>query len=311
MGDKEEIIRVEGLVKRFGKRYAVRDLSFCVERGDLFGFLGPNGAGKSTTLYILLGLIRADAGQAAIFGRPPSDLDGARRRVGALIESAAFYPHLTAQKNLEMSARLLGEDAIKTVPAVLEQMGLADAANLKVRHYSSGMRQRLGIARALLGSPDLLILDEPTNGLDPEGKETAWRILEDFTQKQGKTALISSHLLHEVEEACNRVCVIREGEAVACGEVENLLAPDTRQLDVVCEDSDSAERLRELIGAVDWLEEQQGGRAGERRMRLSCRGRRAADLAQFLIQNNIRLEEFTPVRQSLNDFFLNLTGNKK
>lgn len=311
MSDREEIIRIEGLAKRFGGRYAIRNLSFGIGRGDLFGFLGPNGAGKSTTLYILLGLVRPDAGQATIFGKPPSDLNGVRRRVGTLIESSAFYPHLTARKNLEMSARLLGDDAIKTVPEVLERMGLANAADVKVRNYSSGMCQRLGIARALLGSPDLLILDEPTNGLDPEGKEATWRILEDFTQRQGKTALVSSHLLHEVEEYCNRVCVIREGEAVAFGEVQKLLALDARQIDVVCEDANSATRLRDLIGSADWLEEQQDGRSGERRVRLSCHGRRAADLAQFLIQNNIRLEEFIPVRQSLNDFFLNLTGNKK
>jgi len=301
------IIELEGLYKKFGSHFAVKDLSFEVGKGDLFGFLGPNGAGKSTTLYILLGLVFPTKGRALIFGHPPSNLEHARSRLGAMIETPSFYPQLTAEKNLEQSARLLGPEAMQTISHVLEKTGLSHAARIKVQKFSTGMKQRLGIARALLGSPELLILDEPTNGLDPEGTVITWKLLEEFTGKQGGTVLVSSHLLPEIEEHCNRVCVIRDGESVACGEVAHLLQFHNRPIEISCEDEESANRLRGLALKESWIEEPRQKGSDSRRLRLVCPGRSPAQIHQFLVENHIRLEQFTPLRNTLRDFFLSLT----
>ncbi len=305
------IIHIEGLTKHFGARPAVKNLSFDVHRGDLFGFLGPNGAGKSTTLYILLGLVYPTAGRALVFGKSPTDLDTVRSKIGSIIETPSFYPHLSARKNLEVSARLLGTDALRTVPAALERTGLGDAADVKVRAFSGGMKQRLGIARALLGAPKLLILDEPTNGLDPEGTEVTWHILEEFTHKEGKTVLISSHLLYEIEEHCNHVCVIRGGESVACGEVTRLLQFENRPIEVVCEDEESANRLRAIVEREPWLALNDFEARDRLHIRIVSKGRTPADVNSFLVESGIRLEKFTPVHKTLKEFFLSLTTREE
>ena len=306
----DTIIQLKELTKKFGSKYAVRNLSFDVKKGDLFGFLGPNGAGKSTTLYILLGLVYPTSGEARIFSKPPKNLDQVRSGIGCMIESPAFYPHLSAKKNLEVSARLLGDSAMKMIPKALEQTGLSEAGGVKVRHFSSGMKQRLGLARALLGSPDLLILDEPTNGLDPEGTETTWSLLEEFTRRNGKTVLISSHLLYEIEEHCNRVCVIREGESVALGEVKSLLLFKQRPVEVICADDESMEKLRALLSRETWLEAISEPTPG-RRIQLVGGERSPAEINRVLIQNDIRLEQFMPMRKSLKDFFISLVSSPK
>ena len=306
----EIVIRLEGLTKKFGSNFAVKDLSFEVKRGDLFGFLGPNGAGKSTTLYILLGLVYPTFGRALIFEKSPSDLESVRPRIGSLIETPSFYPYLSAKKNLEQSARLLGPDALKTVPDALLRVGLSRAARMKVRHFSSGMKQRLGVARALLGNPDLLILDEPTNGLDPVGTELAWRLLKQFTREEGKTVLVSSHLLFEIEEHCNRVCVISEGNCLACGEVSSLLQTKNKPIEVICGEEESAERLRRLIDRETWIREAGDGKT-PLHFFIACENRSPVELHNFLVQNDIRLVKFAPVRQTLRDFFLSLTNSKK
>ena len=230
-----------------------------------------------------------------------------RARVGALIETPSFYPQLSAEKNLELSARLLGPEAMKTVPRVLFQAGLSREAGIKVRKFSTGMKQRLGIARALLGSPELLILDEPTNGLDPEGTAISWKILQEFSRDQGGTVLISSHLLYEIEEHCNRVCVIHEGQSVACGEVSRLLQPASRTVEVLCVNEAGADLLRRVAGEASWIRIMEREGPDPRRIRMVCLDRTPGDLHQFLVQHNIPLEQFTPLRQTLKDFFLSLT----
>ena len=218
----EIVIRLEGLTKRFGSRHAVRDLSFEVQKGDLFGFLGPNGAGKSTTLYILLGLVYPTSGRVQIFEKPPSDLKCVKPRIGSLVETPSFYPYLSAKKNLEASARLLGPEALKTVPGVLERVGLSHAARMKVRHFSSGMKQRLGLTQALIHNPQLLILDEPTANLDPTGRMSILDKLKEISTERGVTIFISSHILSELEQLVDSVTLINKGRVLAEDSMQNL-----------------------------------------------------------------------------------------
>jgi ABC-type multidrug transport system ATPase subunit len=310
MKENNSVISIESLSKRFGSKYAVKNLSFNVQKGDLFGFLGPNGAGKSTSLYMLLGLAHPTGGKATLFNGKSFKKMEVRRKVGAMLESPTFYSNLSAEKNLEISARLLGEEAISTIPEVLDMMEISDVARMKVRKFSTGMKQKLGIARALLGSPELLILDEPTNGLDPEARSRTWKILEEYTAK-GNTILISSHLLYEIEEHCNRVCVIKEGKCAAFGLVKELLEFKKRPWDILCEDEKSLKRLKNILNITDWIEEKNETISLEKTVRIIIHNHSPADLHCFLVENNIRIEQFNPVKKTLNEFFLSLIKKEK
>jgi ABC-2 type transport system ATP-binding protein len=214
-------IEIAGLSKSFGSVQAVRDLSFEVHSGRVTGFLGPNGAGKSTTLRMLLGLVRADAGSATIDGRRYGDLDHPSGRVGAVLEEASFHPGRTGRNHLRVLAAA-GEHPRGRVEEVLEQVGLTQAADRRVKGYSMGMRQRLAIAAALLGDPEVLILDEPANGLDPPGI----RWMRDLLRHQagiGRAVLVSSHLLAEVAQSVDDLVVIAKGSLKASGPLEAVL----------------------------------------------------------------------------------------
>jgi ABC-2 type transport system ATP-binding protein len=217
-------VEVRDLSKRFGSVNAVTNLSFDIEAGRVTGFLGPNGAGKSTTLRALLGLVRPTAGTATFDGARYEDLERPSTKVGAVLEDAAFHPGRTARNHLRVLA-VTGEHASERVDAVLEDVGLTDAADRAVKGYSMGMRQRLAIAAALLGDPEVLILDEPTNGLDPPG--IAW--MRGLVRKQadsGRAVLISSHLLAEVAQSVDDVVVISKGELRARGPLQQVLGGD-------------------------------------------------------------------------------------
>jgi ABC-2 type transport system ATP-binding protein len=216
-------IEARGLTKLYGERLAVSAVDVTVEPGDVYGYLGPNGAGKTTSLRMMLGLIRPSAGTALLFGRDPQ-IDGARALdgVAGFVEAPRFYPYLTARKNLELCAAFDGDGAAARIAEVLDAVDLADRAGDRVGGYSHGMKQRLGIAAALLRRPRLLILDEPTTGLDPAGM----RDMHDLVRRlasDGLTVLLSSHLMAEVEELCNRVAIIRTGEILYEGGLEELL----------------------------------------------------------------------------------------
>jgi ABC-2 type transport system ATP-binding protein len=216
-------IRVTGLTKRFGELTAVRDLTFTVPPG-VTGFLGPNGAGKTTTLRMLLGLVRPTAGTAEIGGRRYADLRHPRRLVGALLDSTGFHPGRTARQHLLISAAASGLAAGR-VPEVLDQVRLTDAAGRRIGGYSLGMRQRLGLATALLGDPEVLVLDEPGNGLDPAG--TAWlRELLRSLADQGRTVVVSSHLLAEVAQIADQVVIVSDGALRHAGPLAELSTPD-------------------------------------------------------------------------------------
>ena len=212
------------LTRRFGDRIAVDQVSMTVPAGSIYGFLGRNGAGKTTTLKLLLGLLRADEGQAFVDGIDvAADRIGAARRVGALLEAHGFYAHLSGRANLDLSRRLLGVPA-REVDRVLEVTDMTGHARRRVSDYSLGMRQRLGLARAMLGAPQVLVLDEPTNGLDPEGIADMRHFLRALPERTGATVLLSSHLLGEIEQTATHVGVLSEGKLVLEGALSELKA---------------------------------------------------------------------------------------
>ncbi|HVV83793.1 MAG TPA: ATP-binding cassette domain-containing protein, partial [Kofleriaceae bacterium] len=215
------------LGKRYRGRTVVDGLSIAVERGDIYGFLGPNGAGKSTTLRMLLGLVRPSHGRVELFGRPPTDR-AVLAKVGAIVEAPALYGYLTGRDNLRMLADLTGPCPPARVDEVLDRVDLRDRAGDPVRIYSHGMKQRLAIAAALLPGPDLIILDEPTNGLDPMGIRDMRALVRSLAGDLGITVVLSSHLLAEVEQVCNRAAILAHGRRPWEGKVDELRAPRRR-----------------------------------------------------------------------------------
>jgi ABC-2 type transport system ATP-binding protein len=242
------VIEVNKLAKRFGTFEAVKDVSFTVNKGDVFGFLGPNGAGKSTTIRCMLSLISADSGEIRLFGKElKQDRRSILANVGSIIEKPDFYKYMTARKNLEVFARVSGADVAGTdIQRMLEFVGLGDRGEHKVSGFSHGMKQRLGIAQTLLHDPELIVLDEPTTGLDPQGIVEVRNLILRLRNEQNKTILLSSHQLSEIELIANRMVIINKGRSVIEGEVSELL--NSGELIVVF-GIDNAEKALELIQA--------------------------------------------------------------
>jgi ABC-2 type transport system ATP-binding protein len=217
------ILKTEHLTKRFGHRVAVSDLDLQIEQGEIFGFLGPNGSGKSTTIGMILGLITPTAGRIELFGKDiRADLPSVSRRIGVVMENPPLYPYLSGRDNLELFSRILGDGADSRIDEVLETVKLSSRAGDKFGIYSQGMKQRLAIACALLNDPDLVIFDEPTNGLDPAGMREIRQLMLKLGG-EGKTIFLSSHLLHEVELVCECIGIIRGGKLLAQGRKADLL----------------------------------------------------------------------------------------
>jgi lantibiotic transport system ATP-binding protein len=295
-------LQTENLTKRFGARTAVDRLTIRVEKGDIYGFLGPNGAGKSTTLRMLLGLVRPSSGLIKF----PVQESGweylrARSRVGAIIETPAFYENFTARRNLQLLASLSGGVAKKRVEEALEIVGLRERAQDPVKVYSYGMRQRLGIAQALLPTPQLIILDEPTNGLDPQGIHETRELIRRLRDELKLTVLLSSHLLTEIEQLCNRVGIIHEGRLLYEGGPEALVA------------SANVYKLRvdNLVGAFDLLSKEPGltvSRNGSSFLHIDADAERLASANALLVSNGIKVYELSPAQESLEEAFLRLTA---
>ena len=214
-------IEVRELIKRYGELIAVDSVDLTVQTGDVFGYLGPNGAGKTTSLRMMLGLIRPSSGSVRLFGRDPQESVAALDGVSGFVEAPSFYPYLSGQTNLELLAALDGDRAKARIQEVLGTVGLSDRAKDKVGGYSHGMRQRLGLAAALLRDPKLLLLDEPATGLDPGGMRDMRNLIRELSSR-GITVLLSSHLLAEVEELCNRVAIVRRGRVAYQGSLAEL-----------------------------------------------------------------------------------------
>ncbi|HWH14309.1 MAG TPA: ABC transporter ATP-binding protein, partial [Miltoncostaeaceae bacterium] len=239
------IIETVALGKRFGARPAVEDVSLRVPRGTCFGFLGPNGAGKTTLIRLLLGLARPTSGEARVRGvSVVRDPRAALDRVGGIVEEPRFYPFLSGRRNLEAWAALMGPDARARIPQVLTRVGLHDRAGERVGRYSMGMRQRLGVARALLNDPELLVLDEPSNGLDPAGMAEFRSMIRALVDEEGRTVFLSSHLLDEVQRLCDHVAIVAQGRVVAQGAMQELLAGGVGGVGVDCDDPG---RAREVL----------------------------------------------------------------
>ena len=299
------ILQTHGLTKRFGRRTAVDNLSLHVERGDIYGFLGPNGAGKSTTLRMLLGLIRPTAGKVEF----PShglrwDYLQARSRIGAIIETPAFYENFSARRNLQLLASLSGGVLSKRVEEVLDIVGLKERARDPVKVFSYGMRQRLGIAQALLPAPQLIILDEPTNGLDPQGIQQTRHLIRRLRDELKLTVLLSSHLLVEVEQLCNRVGIIHEGRLLYEGEPAALVAPTTRfKLKV-----DKTAVAFQLLEKDPAISVSQNGAAY---LHVDAQADHISNVNALLVSHGVKVYELTPTQESLEEAFLRITVAKK
>ena len=292
------LVETSDLTKRYGSRItAVDSLDLNVKRGEVYGFLGPNGAGKTTTLRMLLGLIKPSSGKARVLDEAPGSPAGLSR-VGALVESPAFYPYLSGRDNLRVMARYSGVSKPR-IAEVLEQVELSERAKDKYKKYSLGMKQRLGVAAALLKDPELLILDEPTNGLDPQGMADMRKLIRDLGTGE-HTVLLSSHLLGEVEQICDRVGVIQEGALVAEGTVTELRG--AAGLLVKAEPVEEATRIAEKLAGVEEVKQSDG------RLRLTIDPERAAEINSKLVEAGLRVSELRPAEQSLEDVFLELTG---
>ncbi|MGA9533255.1 MAG: ABC transporter ATP-binding protein [Anaerolineales bacterium] len=297
-------IRLAGVSKTFGRGpdqvEALRRIDLEVERGQVFGFLGPNGAGKSTTIRILMGLLRPTAGSASIFGQTAAPNAQVLTRAGALIEGATFYSFLTGRDNLQVLADTAGMGA-ERIEMLLDQVGLTNRAGRNVSGYSTGMKQRLGLAAALLSDPDLVILDEPTNGLDPAGIQDMRAFIRSLATEQGKTVFLSSHILHEVEQVCDHVAIIHRGAVIRQGPIAQLLSETKGMLRVLATPVDRAQAALADHWPVqqdgDWLQVQAGSD-------------QAPQLVRALVDANVDVHQLTEDRSSLEDFFLRVTNGE-
>jgi len=296
-------VQTAGLTKRFGQRTAVDGVSLTVPRGTAYGFLGHNGAGKTTLIRMLLGLTRASAGSASLLGlRVPAERAQALARVGAIVEEPSFYPHLTGRENLKVAAAVRGPETRARIDEVLHRVGLDKRAGDRVGTYSLGMRQRLGVARCLLSDPELLILDEPMNGLDPGGMLDVRRMIRELVEEEGRTVFVSSHLLDEVEKTCDVAAIIDGGRVIAQGPIEELVAGGSGELVIECDD---ALRAAELLAAESTVHDLRIEH-GALRMRLLA-PEQAGDINARLVTAGVSVTRLEPVRHSLEERFLEMT----
>ena len=302
---KPVAIRVDNLSKTFGRRkskqvQAVKNVTLDVNAGQVYGFLGPNGAGKTTTIRMLLDLIRPTSGDAYIYAQHIRREHGVLRRVGAIVEGATFYNFLPGRKNLEVLARTANRYDPERIEMLLAKVGLTERAHQRVHGYSTGMKQRLGLAAALLTDPDLLILDEPTNGLDPGGMREIRQLIRDLADNEGKTIFLSSHLLGEIEQVCDRVAIINLGEIVREGAVAALLAGQS-YLRVEATPLDKAAAVLGEHWAIssntNWLT-------------IAAAHEDVPHVVRQLVEHQIDVYQVTIERQSLEDYFLEVVDEK-
>jgi ABC-type multidrug transport system ATPase subunit len=296
------IIQVKNLSKRFGNFQAVKDVSFTVNKGDVFGFLGPNGAGKSTTIRCLLSLIQADSGSIELFGKDlKNDRKEILRQIGSIIEKPDFYKYMSARKNLEVFARISGADVDGSdIQNMLEFVGLGDRGAHKVSGFSHGMKQRLGIAQTLLHNPELIVLDEPTTGLDPQGIVEVRNLILKLKNEQHKTILLSSHQLSEIELIANRMVIINKGMSIVEGDVAELL--NSTELMVSYEVDDVNTVLRFLKTSKPDLHYNV---ISERTIEIGLNKNEVPTITEELIRSNIRIHAIEPKRK-LEDYFMKI-----
>lgn len=313
----EVIISTIRLTKAYGKLVAVNDLHLQVMRGDVFGFLGPNGAGKSTTIRMLLGLVRPTAGHAVIFGMDTAyQMPAILQHVGAIVETPVFYPYLSGIDNLSVvaaaSGMVSGRANRRRLEEVLDLVELSSQARMEYRKYSLGMKQRLGIAAALLTDPELVLLDEPTTGLDPAGMVEIRQLIQRL-KALGKTIFLSSHLLNEVQQVCNRVAILQRGNLIKQGNVRELLR-GREQVLVRLHDAGELERAQDALeqaraAGADWIGAMHAERDlhGREMLHIDAPGTHTAEVNWLLAQSEIFAAELRPYEGSLEEVYLQLT----
>lgn len=299
------VIQTDNLSKQFTEVTAVRDLSFSVEKGEVYGFLGQNGAGKSTTIRMLLTLIKPTQGSIHIFGK---EIQSHRReilqRIGAIIEKPDLYKYLTALQNIELIAKLSGVRVTrKQLMQQLEKVGISERANSKVKTFSQGMKQRLGIGCALIHNPELIILDEPTNGLDPQGIADVRNLILHLSKEEGKTIFVSSHLLSEIELIADSMLIIDEGRKVAEGKVSDLLNPADTMVEIDTTDNYAAHTI---LQQSQWSECMRPAD----KIILKMHRKDIPFLTKFLIERNVEVLAIQP-KHSLEGYFLSLTTSNQ
>ena len=298
----ETIIDVKHLAKSFGSFEAVKDVSFSVQRGDVFGFLGPNGAGKSTTIRCMMSLITPDKGSIEMFGKSlQTHRNEILRNIGSIIEKPDFYKYLSAEKNLEIFARISGADVSKKeIQEMLEFVGLSTRGKHKVGGFSHGMKQRLGIAQTLLHKPELIILDEPTTGLDPQGIIEVRNLILRLKNEQNKTILLSSHQLSEIELIANRMVIINQGKSIVEGSVNDLLQAEEIVVKVTVDDSEKAMRC---ISQLEYAKNSEVISSTE--IEVLMKKNEIALFNKHLVLNEVAIFSLEPKRK-LEDYFIKI-----
>ena len=301
MAAGSHVIETTSLTKHYGSIVAVDGLSMSVPRGHVFGLLGPNGSGKTTTMSMLLGLVRPTAGGFSLFGSSDG-LEEALHRVGAIIESPTFYPYLTGRQNLLYFQGISGRGASQDIDGLLERVGLEGRGDHRFRTYSLGMKQRLGLAYSLLGDPELLFLDEPTNGMDPAGMAEVRDLIRSLGTG-GRTVLLSSHLLHEVEQVCDSVAILSKGKLIAQGDVADLLRSQDQ---IRIKTTDNAKAV-EVLSALDWIEDV---KIEDGEVVVAASGDRAPELSTALGRSEVYVTAISTGQKSLESYFLEVTGDE-
>ena len=295
------VLRTVGLSKRYGRLVALQDLDLEIHRGRVYGFLGPNGAGKTTTIGLILGLLAPTSGHVELFGLDTrTHLSEALRRTGAILEGQAYYPDLSGRDNLRVWSALSDGVTAKRIDEVLDLVGLLGRSGDKMRTYSQGMKQRLALAAALLHDPELVVLDEPTNGLDPAGMREFRELIRELA-KIGKTVFVSSHLLGEVEQMCDDVGIVQGGRLITQGSVATLV----RRGEALEMQVTDPERAVQVLEALDWVA---AVKREDDRLVVEAPRERAAELSRALAEQRIYLLELRPRESSLEEFFLEVTA---
>lgn len=298
------ILRTYNLTKNFKGFSAVKNLNMNIKQGEIYGFLGENGAGKTTTIRMIMGLVKPTAGEVELFSQKASNKNrNLLQRIGSMIEYPGFYPNLTARENLEIHRRMMGVQDKESILKSLKITGIQDAKDKKVKEFSLGMKQRLGIARAILHHPEFLILDEPTNGLDPSGIKETRELILDLCKTQGITFLISSHILSEIQQMATKIGIIHKGELLEEIEYDELQSRNRQYINLrVNDDKRASCILEQKLNIKDFIIWEKNN------IRIYENLQQASRINSILVSNDIGVDELCVKVDSLEDYFLRLTG---
>lgn len=304
------MIQAQNVTKTLNGRAILNSVSFEVEEGEIFGFLGPNGAGKTTTLKILLGLLEPTSGQALVFGKPLSDNDDLRRRVGVLLENDGLYEHLSAYENLKYYAQIYSiSDSREKITEFLNFVGLSDRTNSRVGDFSKGMKRRLALARSIIHDPEVLFYDEPTSGLDPEAQKIVRDLIVYLARERGRTIFLNSHDLDEVQRICSKIAILHSGEIKAYDTIENLRRKFSRHaIEIALANEKEAEKALDLLKSLDYVLECE---RDDVRITTIINDVEPSTLLNALINGSIQVEEVKTVTKSLEDIYMNVVNQSE